>query len=71
MEKGKKVGIAKKDALGVIANLLGIEAEKNEVVVYHYNRPTDDCLCPEHVAVSLDPEGKTFFGIPQKAVTWN
>lgn len=71
MEKGRKTGIMKKDALGAIADLLGIEAETDEVVVYHYAHPTDDCLCPGHIAVSLDPKGSKFFGIPQKAVTWN
>lgn len=67
----KNVGIINKEALNMIAAFLGISPGVNELIVYRYDNPTDDCLSAEHIAVSLEPEGQTFFGIPQKAVVWD
>lgn len=71
MEETGKRGVIKKDALGTIATLLGIKPEVEEVEVYEYKHPTDGCICPGHVAISLAPEGKMFFGVPKKLVPWN
>jgi hypothetical protein len=70
-KKFKKTGTIKEDAIEMVAALLGIGAKKEGIVVYQYCAPTDGCLYPGHIAVTIEPNGKTFFGIPQKAIIWN
>jgi len=69
-------GVLEKSSLGIMAAFLGIEKlisgrPGDEMVVYKYNHPTDDCLCPGHVAISLEPDGEKFYGVPHQAVKWN
>jgi hypothetical protein len=69
--KVQKEGVVKKDVLSEIALLLGLQLDGDLVPVYNYEDPTDGCICPGHIAVSLKPERETFFGVPKTAVSWN
>lgn len=71
MEKTKKMGFLKKGALDSIPfNMKEQIGEKEEVGVWRYELPTDDCLAPGQIAVSLAPEENIFYGIPKNAVNW-
>ncbi len=71
MEKTKKMGVIKKSALGLIPLSMKKQVgEKDEIGVWKYELPTDDCLAPGQIAVLLDPEENIFYGIPKNAVNW-
>lgn len=65
MEKNGKQGIIK----NAVSHAFGINLEKGSTV-YEYGHPTQDCLLPNHVAISLDPKRETFYGVPATAVNW-
>lgn len=66
MEKNGKTGILGNS----VSHSMGSSLEKG-TTVYEYGHPTQDCVLPNHVAISLNPERETFYGIPKTAVNWH
>ncbi|MFZ4632312.1 MAG: hypothetical protein ACOYL8_03895 [Patescibacteria group bacterium] len=69
MENGVITGVIKKTPSLAVAFFLGPKLEEGQKV-YQYNNPTDDCILPGHVAISLSEKRETFFGIPMNLVNW-